>query len=341
MRLAVVADVHLGCFAQYAGAVEDGLNARARLTLATLGAAVRAAREEGARLVVAGDLFQTKRPEPAVIAGAQRVLAGADALLLLGNHDAIGPGDTALAPLVPVARPITVPEVIDGVLYVPWSPEPALARLDAALAAAPEIRVVVLHCGLFDKNSSEFLKGTGAIGAKEIVALGREHGVRLFLAGDYHRHAVFGSGEVQAVQVGALNPTGFSDAGLEGYGSLLLVDVASATWTRREIPGPRFLAYTGAVDEVEITAARRAGHTVFVRIRCAPGAETEAQGEAERLRVAGVACDVEPEEAVASLSGPARLADFDEVLSEYIAGMVLPSGVTAEAVLEAARRYVA
>ena len=351
MKLCVVADVHLGCFAQYGGEVVDGLNARARLTLKTLEAAVNVAAAAGAKLVVAGDLFQVKRPEPALIAAAQRVLetaVGARPLLLLGNHDAIGPGDTALAPLWQVAQPITAPHCDAGVLYVPWSPAPALARIESAFATSGSVpvRLVVMHCGIYDGTFPEYLRGDGAVGFGDLVRLGCAHGVRLFIAGDYHRHRVFEDRGVQAVQVGALNPTGFSDEGTEGYGSVIVVDPETGAWERREIPGPRFLAmdYTEADREKRINECRAAGNTVFARLRVPAGAEAEVRGGpfCEWLEQEGVAYDFDPDEAEspAPVETRPRVRDFDEVLVEYVTGMALPAGVTAEAVLGAARRFV-
>ena len=386
MRLAVVADVHCGNFARHAGPTVAGLNARCRLTLDTLRRAVELANEREAILAVAGDLFHTKRPEPAVIAGVQRVLdecAEKDPLLLLGNHDAIGPGDHALAPLA-----TNLAEVCAEVRYfprlktlaVPWSPEPALARLDAALAAVKcsaiadgilGLHLLLLHCGLYDQTFPDYLAGPGAIRIQALwtCMANFDAPLKLVLAGDYHKHRVWMSGacpdcakqvpggcanpdgvcvsdcacHAYAVQVGCLNPTGHSDAGTEGYGSVILADTETGAWERVELPGPRFLTFKyGSADLALLAKLREQGNTVFARIACAPGEEPAAEEEARMVREHAAACDVEPAESgaeVAPEQEPVPM-DFDEALREYVGRMDLPAGVAGDDVLARARGYV-
>lgn len=353
MKLAVVADVHVGNFAFGAGEYHVGLNARCRATLAALRRAVEVAQERDARLVVAGDLFHGKRPEPAVIAAVQEVLRAAlDPVLLLGNHDAIGPGDHALAPLRPVARIAAEGAyLLDGVLYVPWSPGSALERLDAALLAHTDERVLVMHCGLYDSTFPAWLCGPGAVEVGALHARMDAHGIRFALAGDYHQHRAWRSPAVlpsdchHALQVGALCPTGFSDAGLDGYGSVILVDLGMGEVERVEVPGPRFLSmgYAEAGREERVCACREAGNVAHVRLRVPAGQEVAAEKGTfcSWLRAEEVPHEVVPEEAEPRASGAAELfpQDFDAALREYVEGMKLDEKVDRVAVLTKARSY--
>ena len=352
MKIAVVADVHVGNFPKFGGEERGGINERCRMVLAALAEAVRIANERDCTLVVAGDLYEEKRPPPAVVAAVQNVLHLADEtpLVVLGNHDAIGPGDHAMAPLWPVANVVANEWAYhDGVLFVPWSPQPALEMLDAALEASKSegpVRTVVCHFGIYDQGFPPWLKGGGAAAVTDLRTRMVEHGVRILLAGDYHEHREWKGRQTRVVQVGCLSPTGFNNPGHERYGSVLIVDTDASPGKaieRVEVAGPRFLQFRdGEVDFALVEELKAAGHTPFVRVQCAPGHEEQAeQGSGKVLDKGEVDFDVVPDQI--DTESPAEVdatASTDEAVAGYIAAMELPPGVEADEVLECVRRYL-
>lgn len=369
MRLVVCADVHVGNFSRFAGEYINGLNARCRATLATLTSAVARANDRGATLVIAGDLFHVKRPEPAVIAAVQLALNAANTrpIILLGNHDAIGPGDSALAPLWAEANLCAPAPVLQGgVLLIPWSPVPAKARLQEAVGMLKGLgksaHIVIMHCGLYDDSPRfpEYLRGPGAIKVADVRDLLTPFGTRLVLAGDYHRHWPSLNPEMTVMQIGALCPTGFSDEGICGaadvfaaipvnvrdYGVAVDVSVQDSYDVQAsllELPGPRFLSIhepSNRALEV-LSTLQKLGHgPVYVRLCHPPGAEAEAESFAESLKdlCAGVA--LEP--AAAALHTQAALPTQDDIhaaLHDYVQSLGLPAHVSGE-VLARATGYV-
>ena len=138
MKVAAIADVHLGNHRVFAGHRRAGLNDRARAILAVLGQAIVTAHADEAEiLAIAGDLFDTSRPPPAHIAAVQETLAllGNKCHVLCGNHDqtSSSPGDNAVAPLGPVATVHEQPGVEGPVVFVPFVNSPAEDYIRAGL----------------------------------------------------------------------------------------------------------------------------------------------------------------------------------------------------------------
>ncbi len=236
--IAFFADLHAANHRRHGGPKEAGINRRCRQVLDTLKRAVDRVNERRcAALVILGDLFDTTRPEPQIVAEVQQILkcANMPVYILMGNHDLVSttPGDHALGPLAPVARIID-----DGVLLqigklqlccVPFQPGPAIDWLPSRLAmwnpqATNLPTALLLHLGLASDDTPVYLRGTpDTIPADLVIDLCKQYGFSACFAGHWHTHRVFCEDPL-VVQVGALCPTGFDNCGLDGYGSLLIWD---------------------------------------------------------------------------------------------------------------------
>jgi hypothetical protein len=164
---------------------------------------------------VAGDLFDTIRPEPQVIAAVQDALRGPlSVALMVGNHDQVSAvdGDHALGPLraegavslgaVDVVEKPTLVSVrgrLPGahdveVALVPfrsgraaeWLPVVLGDLLGEGVPARP--RALVLHLGVSDEETPVWLRESeGSIDVRVLAALCRAHHVEQVYAGDWHR----------------------------------------------------------------------------------------------------------------------------------------------------------
>jgi hypothetical protein len=357
-----VADVHVGNSKVFSGVRELGMDERCRQRVACLRAAVAVARERGAdAFVVCGDLFDAVDPDPRLVAEVQRALGDIPAVLILGNHEMVSAnaGDHALAPLEPIARVVDRPAVVRAggvdVVCVPYRPGPArawLARaIDEALGssalgggigrAVP--RVLALHLGISDASTPFYLDGAeDSVSIDLVSALAAARGAGLVVAGNWHRRVSWRTRDgVDVLQVGALCPTGFADAGLRGFGGVAVVvdgELAEVV----DVPGPRFLKCSGAAPvmlaEVRAAAAvvRGGGGCLYVSASVPPsedrGAVTRAledlraAGEIAGGRVHGDAALV----AAAANDAAARAAqavDFEAAVRGYVSAMALDADV--------------
>ena len=263
--IAIIADCHCGNHARFGGAMENGLNARARLTIASLQAAVKQAEEAGAEaLFVAGDLFHSRRPEPALIAAVQQVFSGAllNVVVIPGNHDMLDSsaagGNTAYAPLWDEAHVVQEPQwqevpsakTFDYVLCVPYdSAQPMALHLARVLEgklpkcegkAVPQgRRILVTHVGVWDADSPKWTRGArDGISAPMLFDLMEKAGIGAEFVGNYHEHKIWERNGLAICQVGALCPTGFGDSKPGKHGLMALGDASITKMVA--IPGPRF-----------------------------------------------------------------------------------------------------
>lgn len=376
-RIAVVADVHLWNHRVHGGAAVGGLNRRCRQSLGALRAAVERAEALGAELfIIAGDLFDGVCPEPQLMAAAQNALrTEMGVVVLMGNHDLVSmdEGDHALGPLDPMVTVADVPrlaytrEAGVAVLCVPYQTGPASKWLpDATRALVQEHekrypmqqgtipRVLVTHVGLADEATPAFLKHVpDACDVRFFGALLAEHKISVGLAGNWHTHQRFelGGQGIQAYQIGALVPTGWDNPGMDGYGSLMIVDLVEdpgvptgkAVVMREDIPGPRFLGNLEAG-----IAASRVGHKAYVRVPAEDAQVLRARQlldaamDRGEIQAGEVVLDaIEARTSARAAAMVARSArTLSEALAEYVASMPLLEGVSREAVLTRARRYL-
>lgn len=280
MKLLVTADHHIGNHGRFGGAQRGGLNTRARLTLAVTRAAHGLARELGANLhLVCGDLFDTSRPTPAMLAHTQRIFAsGVPSIVLLGNHDYHSgeADDHAISPLVlPSVTLVTEPCIIDldgaELWVVPYSVvdgkgpaerlEETLLHLSTGRSYRSERpRLLALHMGIGDDATPEFLQLTsGWVPEDDLQVAASNYHIKFIVAGDWHEPRLWlprlrGRDAVRAdatvVQCGTICPTGFRDHGFDvGYAWLL--DTDSGEVTKHQVPGPRFVSLS-TIDDLQL-----------------------------------------------------------------------------------------
>jgi hypothetical protein len=249
MRIAWVADVHLANHKIYGGPVVAGLNARCRMVLDSLRAAYDiAAKALCKALIVNGDLFDTAKPSPQLIAAVQEVIKGGGlpTFIMLGNHDmeSAADGDHALGPLAPVATLITKPTKlcistggIDEVEVwaVPFQPGKAEEWLPTVLAevegqprvcsSASTPKLLALHLGLRDlgKTPPWLMDAHDSVSIEQLAELCVQHGISCVTAGNWHDPRRWTLKGVELVQIGSMCPTGFDDLGHAG--TLAVVEI--------------------------------------------------------------------------------------------------------------------
>lgn len=267
--LAIIADPHVGNHKAHGGEMVAGLNDRGRLSLETFRRAIRMAKEAGAVAVaVAGDLVLVRRPEPAIIAGLQRVLEEETqelpTILVPGNHDMLDAsaeaGNTACAPLY---RETTItnepcwlepPGLQAALLCVPFNAEmPMREYLEKMIAKhgghqrgrVAEQRVLITHVGVYDDESPTWCRDArDAIHADKLADLMADANIGYAFVGNFHNHQVWNSNydeDARIVQVGTLCPGGHGDSGeFPRVGGMALYRPGQGH-EMVEVPGPRFV----------------------------------------------------------------------------------------------------
>jgi hypothetical protein len=352
--IAFVADVHLANHRLHGGPMQAGLNRRCLETLSVLERAkVRALDEGCTTLVVLGDLFDSSRPEPQVIAAAQAALADIDCYVLMGNHDMVSTadGDHALGPLdghqriTVIAKPGVVQVGEVDLLMVPfkpgeaakWAPE---SWAEAARGVRPGRRshVVCLHLGLIDEKTPPWLRASpDALPVEAVDDLCGAHGGTHVVAGNWHSRKRWGD----VMQVGTLVPTGWDNPGVDGYGTLAIFDKGKLRHV--ELPGPRFVKLK--VGEA-LPSAKRG--QLYLRVVALPEQFEETRAHVASLVNQGVltAGEVVPDEVEVEVAtrAAARAAasreTLDESLVAYVDEMPLVDGVSRDAVLARCREFL-
>ncbi len=347
-RFAVVADIHAGNFAKFSTPVgENGINSRGLLVLDAIQAACVYARTTAIdTLFVAGDMFHSRRPEPAVLAAVQKIFDvaradGLDVVIVPGNHDMLDAsaegGNTAVAPLWECAEIISSPRWRGNVLAVPYDGRVPMAQhLTEVLGkeagawastntqGAPAARYLVTHVGVWDDEqakTSRWLKNAkDGMNNNLLFDSMAEAGIKAAFVGNYHEHMVWHRGDMTIYQIGTLCPGGFGDAGQLNRGLMMLSD-----GTKIEIPGPRFILEAGGVPTV---LNETIGNTYFVR---QVGGGERSVNEAEKL---GGYEYVGPPKAAKKSAAAATPQSPEEALNGYVATMVLPDGVARDEVAE-------
>jgi DNA repair exonuclease SbcCD nuclease subunit len=262
---AFVADVHVGNHQRFGGASALNMNERCRRTLDVLDVAYDIAANEGAKaFVVAGDLFDTDKPNTRMVAAVQEIFCIDDKLevfLITGNHDQYSytEGDHALGPLYDHATVIERPKAVvinatTQLIMIPYRTGRAsdwLPKAFNSVAFSPQAskRILCLHLGIKDEKTAPWLRDAeDSVTVKQIQELMRRWGISIAFAGHWHDHRAWGP-QQPVVQIGALCPTGWNNPGTAGYGRVAFYDDESRKLWFKEIPGPRFLK--AVVDETD------------------------------------------------------------------------------------------
>lgn len=226
-------------------------------------------------LVIAGDLFDSAKPSPQLIAATMEALEDTDLIIVCGNHDRASSraGDHALGPLQEGLGATVVEKRLEynsGGFTAAFFAAGATLE-DLAWSRKKSADVVICHAGLSMPDDPPWLHNSkGSLPVSNIRA-SVPRGA-LILSGDWHSHKAITD---RTVQIGALVPTGWDNPGLVGYGSVILV-FPDRTWDRIELAGPRFVDVSSA-EELErlrsdsnaLIYARRTGE--------APRADDEAR----------------------------------------------------------------
>ena len=356
MTVCFLADLHVANHKRHGGPVKAGINRRCQHVLDAMSRAYARADELDAKaVVILGDLFDTTRPEPQIVAAVQQIMRKLPTYILMGNHDLVStaPGDHCLGPLSPVATVVETPTWVMQqnnmqLLFIPFQPGPAVEWLPEVVKEAAPKRyhkdvpaTLLLHLGLADDKTPVFMRGAhDAVPASMAADLCKQYGFTACFAGNWHSYKVLRKRPL-VCQVGAAVPTGWDNEGLEGYGAMVLWDgkKMEVEW----IPGPRFLK-THVDDDIVIPDDQQ----VYLQIIAA----SDQTGDAlEMLKGAMddglvVAGEVVPDNTEARVAAKkaamvARSADtLEEALASYVEEMTIPEGVTREEVLATVRKYL-
>ena len=360
MSVSFVADVHVHNHRKFGGASVGGINTRCQEILDALELACRkAADSKSDAFIVLGDLFDTTKPTPQVIASVMSRLESGhpNTLLLVGNHDQVSTysGDHAMAPLAAlpnvtvVEKPTCFIEDTDTPLAViPFRPGSAKEWLPKDLSSLGDIRgyTVCVHLGIMDGYTPHYLENAhDAIHVDLLRKLQKTYGFRNVIAGNWHHHDLWEFDELTIVQTGALVPTGFDNPGLGGYGS---VGHIKGTKFRREVvPGPRYVKAKTLEDIEDLKKDMPEGeHPIRLRWAVQPEELSSSLKTAEALRndFSSVEVSVDAKSAqiaVRSAAIAARSADtLEEALAAFVDRMDLPDGVVPGDVVQLAKDYL-
>jgi len=371
IMFAFVADVHVGNHAVMGGDRVRGINTRCRLVVETLQRAVDAAIQRGASdFVVLGDLFDSHRPTPQVVAAVMAVLSTfpGSVHVLRGNHDAASDEvlDDALAPLAfcPNVRVYSRPDCVesaDGILLlVPYRPGPSADWLQRDVQVAFACRgmqplggvplpiCVAVHLGLRDAANTKAnpwaALAEDAVDVSDLAVVCASVGAQMAVAGNWHGHFRWQLPGVEAVQVGALAPTGWDNPGLDGYGRVEFWPPGPGR-SGVEVAGPRFL---NRIPSRGMVTAAPSGCVLYARLRDTRERVVEAQiavqsAIASGLLAGGVVeveaagAQAEAREAVSlALSG----ALAERAVHDHATAMELDPGVDRADVTARALRYL-
>lgn len=301
MKIGFLADIHVhnhrGCGGDYVA----GINSRCQMIITAIRQALLTAYKAGCQhVIIAGDLFDTTRPSPQIIAAVGEALKSQPNVhvsVTMGNHDRNSDHqlDHALGPLalsehvsvhaVPASilfekpsLPRLSPPSADELLLLPFMAEPAKDYVPRELEKLGKqsqngLRILVLHAGLHDqkvRDANFWAEGSNdAIDVRLLDSVMQKHGIELCVAGNWHGFAAWEFFDVvtnrarMCVQIGALVPTGWDNTGLAGfYGSLVVVDTKKTDVTEAvtRIEIPG-PRFVNVKDEAELEAAMQVAKT--------------------------------------------------------------------------------
>jgi hypothetical protein len=359
--IAFLGDPHVANFTRFGGPKRRGMNTRGELAFYCVRDALRVARKEGATLaIILGDLVDSMRPEPQIIAALRSLFRemnvhGLDIWLLKGNHDSASDdkGDCALYAMQEEnTKAVDLPKLLehDGVpvCMVPFRSGPITEWLPATLEALnpPVNAILCLHAGIKDKETAPWLQGApDAIERELLSALMDKHEISHCFAGNWHDHRVWEEADIH--QVGALCPTGFSNLGVKPYGHVALFtrteDAEDVDY--RIIPGPRFLKLGNTDHPRDLPET---ADTYFIEWHVAPDRFDVAKAELAHLieKKHVFAGSVLPasdgvREGLTEAAFAARLAvGLEEAVSNYVGALKIPSHLRRESVEARVRSFL-
>ncbi len=207
----IIGDLHLHNFQRWGRQKINGLNYRATITLASLRNELDLLTNDNSEertIVFAGDVFDTNKPEPALIAMLMEMLGSFDKskfYLMTGNHDvgSSGADDHSLAPfkhgpsnIVVVDKPM---HLNDNILMHPWLVSGSLKDSIEA-HRKPTTDTVIAH-GFIEPQPFEIEPNADLTAIDDLNVI----------AGHVHTHTnIFRDGKSK-ISIGAFGPTAFGD----------------------------------------------------------------------------------------------------------------------------------
>lgn len=366
-KIAFVADLHVACHRRMGGAVTASINIRCSIILHTIRRAIERAHELGcSAFFVLGDLFDSDHPEPQIVAAVQGLFRwaqkrGMRVVVLLGNHDQTSTEfeDHALSPLSDVATIVDETECVKiftadtantnptRVLCVPFAPVESESYLREQLKGKRS-EILCVHMGVRDEKTAPWLRNCkDAISAPVLAELAHSIGAKHVVTGNWHSRQQWAIDGVEILQLGTLCPTGWSDPGFEGVGTLGIWEDGSLTY--EVVPGPRFVAYSGGLpSNLAESEVLLGGDKIFLSWTVDAEGFAESQSEIVRLKQAGSIVDGEVLiDRTASIAAArtaatgARSADtLEDSLTAYVRAMFLDPNIDRDEVANRARRYL-
>ena len=135
---------------------------------------------------------------------------------------------------------------------------------------------------------------------------------------DEQQFAVYSFGADSLVmQGGSLNPTGFDNKGLHGYGTLAIVDTANQSLSWQELSSPRFATVHDSEEQAALIAeAEQLGHSLFLR-RYFEGARPEKPAGVEAFEALPVALQ-QKAKMVLGIDSVSATGRFESLVSEWL-----------------------
>ncbi len=260
-KLAVVADVHLGNHAGYAGETRDGLNDRGRLCVETFRRSLVKAREEGCTAyLIAGDVFHSSKPTPPLVAAVQEALkdrGDMEVIAAVGNHDMIDASplsrSTSMEALVPHGLVVNRgPTWYDlgfvDLLVISFTAEEDMAThivktLELERREGSKTRLLMAHVGVYDDSTAPWLKSKkDAIPDHDLLEALEANGFAGAFVGNYHNGKLWKSEKAFIHQIGTLAPATHSDDSVyPEVGGMAVWAEGSSIGNTVQIYGPRFI----------------------------------------------------------------------------------------------------
>jgi hypothetical protein len=212
-NVVIIGDLHLHNFQRWGRQKINGLNYRATMTLASLRHELDILTNDNSderTIVFAGDVFDTNKPEPALIAMLMEMLGSFDKskfYLMTGNHDvgSSGADDHSLAPfkhgpsnIVVVDKPM---HLNDNILMHPWLVSGSLKDSIEA-HRKPTTDTVIAH-GFIEPQPFEIEPNADLTAIDDLNVI----------AGHVHTYGAVHRLGKSKISIGAFGPTAFGDDG--------------------------------------------------------------------------------------------------------------------------------
>lgn len=359
--VAFIGDVHLHNHRKFGGETHSGLNHRFRLTLLALHEAIEVASAKADVVCVLGDVFDTVRPTPQMIAATRDMLSGnTEIIIVAGNHDKASEefGDNAVRVLesdnvrVVDNHPTLLLMAHFNLLLAPYRAGTATSWLLQDIKDAEETLssrqgaplVVGTHAGLIDDSTPPWL-----LHAEDAVSIDALPPDTYVVAGNWHQFRQMGN----KVQIGAIVPTGFDNPSTIGqqadpYGAVMLLGKSMAF---THVTGPRFWAFDfRAHTEAELLAwfFEQIGYHNLVRIKADLDDMAQAKALGARLMEQGLISGVEivpdAQDRQRKRDDVARATkgseSIERAIYKFVENMHHSEDVAPSAIVEKVRQYI-